>query len=197
MSHLKVIVGLGNPGLKYRFTRHNIGFMVIEYFANDLEAKFKRVKSYNSMMARERFGNQKIILAEPQTYMNLSGIAVKKIVSYYKIPTQDLLIVYDDFNLQFNQIRIRKKGSSGGHNGMESIIQYLGTEDIPRLRIGIGKTYPISEIEYSDFVLSNFVENEHKRLKKIIAHSSMAIKTILTDGFDKAMIEYNKKQDLS
>jgi len=196
VSGLKVIVGLGNPGLKYQFTRHNIGFMVMEYFANDLGAKFKEVKSYNSMIARERFNNQKIIIVKPQTYMNLSGKAVKKITSYYKILNQDLLIVYDDLNLQLGQIRIRIKGSSGGHNGIESIIQCMGNEDIPRLRLGIGKMPLNPEADYVSHVLSRFKKNEEKNLKSMIIFSTDAIKTIIADGFDKAMREYNRKQYL-
>ena len=191
-----MIVGLGNPGLKYRFTRHNIGFMVAEHFANDLGAIFKIVKSYDSMIARERFDNQKIIIVKPQTYMNLSGKAVKKIISYYKIPSRDLLIIYDDFNLRLGQIRIRTKGSSGGHNGIESIIQSMGSEDIPRIRVGIGRILPTPEADHSSYVLSRFEKSEREKLENIVMLSGDAIKTIIRDGFDSAMREYNKKQSL-
>jgi len=193
---LKIIVGLGNPGIKYRFTRHNVGFMVIEHFANDLETKFKRVNSYDSMIAREKFDNQKIIILKPQTYMNLSGQAVKKITSYYKIANRDLLIVYDDLNLQLGQIRIRKKGSSGGHNGIESIIQYMGSKDIPRLKLGIGRKTFNPQIDYASYVLSRFEKSEMEKLKSIIILSTEAIKTIIVDGFEKAMREYNTKKYL-
>lgn len=196
MICLKIIVGLGNPGIKYRFTRHNVGFMVIEHFANDLETKFKRVNSYDSMIAREKFDNQKIIILKPQTYMNLSGQAVKKITSYYKIANRDLLIVYDDLSLQLGQIRIRKKGSSGGHNGIESIIQYMGSKDIPRLKLGIGRKTFNPQIDHASYVLSRFEKSEMEKLKSIIMFSTEAIKTIIVDGFEKAMREYNTKNDL-
>lgn len=196
MNCLKIVVGLGNPGLKYRFTRHNIGFMVIDNFAEDLRTEFKKVKSYDSFIAREMFKNQKVIILKPQTYMNLSGIAVKKLISYYKVPLQDLLIVYDDLNLELGQIRIRERGSSGGHNGMESIIQCLKSKDIPRLRIGIGGQSLNPELDYVPHVLSCFNEKEKDKLKRIISLSKDAVKSVITDGFEKAMREYNKKQYL-
>jgi len=190
---LKVVIGLGNPGVRYQFTRHNIGFMAVEYFANVLGIGFKRIKSYHSMIARGTFNHQKILIVQPQTYMNLSGKAVKKITSYYKIPHSDLLVVYDDLSLNLGQMRIRTKGSSGGHNGIESIIQYMGAEDIPRLRLGIGKIPVESGIEQSAYVLSRFKKDEREKLDKIVAFSSDAIKSILINGFDEAMREYNKK----
>jgi len=190
-----VIIGLGNPGIKYRLTRHNIGFMAIDEFSNGLNLEFKQVKSYNSMIARGKYNDDRILLAKPQTYMNLSGIAVKKIMSYYKIPTNHLLIVYDDINLEFEQIRIRKKGSSGGHNGMKSIIECLGSENIPRIRIGIGNRCTERNIQYSDYVLSKFTEREHKDIKNLMTRTSSAINSVIMDGFDKAMREYNRKPD--
>ena len=134
-----MVVGLGNPGLQYEFSRHNIGFRIIDNLALNIETEFKRVKSYDSLVSRGKLMNHKLILVKPQTYMNLSGKSVSKIVSYYRISLQDLLIVYDDLNLELGQIRIRKRGSAGGHKGVESLIQYLNSEDIPRLRIVIGK----------------------------------------------------------
>ena len=131
------MVGLGNPGLKYEFTRHNIGFRIVDSLAQQIEIEFKKVKSYYSLISRGMINNQKVILIKPQTFMNLSGRAVSKVVSYYKIPLQNILIVYDDLNLELGQVRIRKKGSAGGHKGMESSIQYFNSEDVPRLRIGI------------------------------------------------------------
>jgi len=127
------VVGLGNPGLKYEFTRHNIGFRVVDSLARDIETEFKKVKSYYSLISRGRINNHKVMLVKPQTFMNLSGRAVSKVVSYYKIPLQDLLIVYDDLNLEFGQVRIRKRGSTGGHKGIESIIQNFHSEEKPRL----------------------------------------------------------------
>ncbi|MBU1290978.1 aminoacyl-tRNA hydrolase, partial [bacterium] len=114
---MKIVVGLGNPGSKYEFTRHNIGFRIVDNLARDMETEFKKAKSYYSLISRGMINNHKVILVKPQTFMNLSGRAVNRVVSYYKIPLQDLLIVYDDLNLELGKIRIRKRGSAGGHKG--------------------------------------------------------------------------------
>jgi len=190
---LKIVVGLGNPGLKYEFTRHNIGFRIVDSLAQDIEAEFKKVKSYYSLISRGMINNQKVILIKPQTFMNLSGRAVSKVVSYYKIPLQDLLIVYDDLNLELGQVRIRKKGSAGGHMGMESIMQYLNSEDVPRLRIGIGNPSVNFNFNCVSYVLSNFNGDEKDKIKKVIQLSAEATKTIIEDGFEKAMRKYNRK----
>ena len=187
------MVGLGNPGVKYEFTRHNIGFRIVDNLALDIETEFKKVKSYYSLISREMINNRKVILVKPQTFMNLSGRAVNKIVSYYKISFRDLLIIYDDLNLELGQIRIRKKGSAGGHKGMESIMQYLHSEDIPRLRIGIGNPSANFNFDCMSYVLSNFNDDEEDRIKETIKLSTEAIKTVLEDGFEKAMRKYNRK----
>jgi len=187
------VVGLGNPGSKYKFTRHNIGFRIVDNLALDIETEFKKVKSYYSLISREMINNRKVILVKPQTFMNLSGRAVNKIVSYYKISFRDLLIIYDDLNLELGQIRIRKKGSAGGHKGMESIMQYLHSEDIPRLRIGIGNPSANFNFDCMSYVLSNFNDDEEDRIKETIKLSTEAIKTVLEDGFEKAMRKYNRK----
>ena len=187
------MVGLGNPGVKYEFTRHNIGFRIVDNLALDIETEFKKVKSYYSLISREMINNRKVILVKPQTFMNLSGRAVNKIVSYYKISFRNLLIIYDDLNLELGQIRIRKKGSAGGHKGMESIMQYLHSEDIPRLRIGIGNPSANFNFDCMSYVLSNFNDDEEDRIKETIKLSTEAIKTVLEDGFEKAMRKYNRK----
>ena len=187
------MVGLGNPGLKYEFTRHNIGFRVVDSLAQDIEIEFKKVKSYYSLISRGMINNHKVMLVKPQTFMNLSGRAVSKVVSYYKIPLQDLLIVYDDLNLELGQIKIRKKGSTGGHKGMESIMQYLHSEEIPRLRIGIGNPSINFNFDCVSYVLSNFNVDEEDKIKEAIKLSAEAIKTIIEDGFEKTMRKYNRK----
>jgi len=187
------VVGLGNPGLKYEFTRHNIGFRIVDSFARDIEIEFKKVKSYYSLISRGMINNNKVMLVKPQTFMNLSGRAVSKVVYYYKIPFRDLLIIYDDLNLELGQIRIRKKGSAGGHNGIESIMQYLNSEDIPRLRIGIGNPSANFNFDCISYVLSNFNDDEEDRIKETVKLSTEAIKTIIEDGFEKAMRKYNRK----
>lgn len=187
------MVGLGNPGAKYEFTRHNIGFRIVDSLAKDRGMEFKKVKSYYSLVSRGKINHHKIILVKPQTFMNLSGKAVSKIAYYYKIAFSDLLIVYDDLNLELGQLRIRKKGSAGGHKGMESIIQYLGSEDIPRMRIGIGMPPLESNLNSVFYVLSNFDKEEEEKVKEIIQLSNEAIKKIIKDGFEEAMREYNRK----
>ena len=193
---MKVVVGLGNPGLQYEFSRHNIGFRIIDNLAREIEIEFKKVKSYDSLISRGKINNYNLRLVKPQTYMNLSGKSVNKIVSYYRISFQDLLIVYDDLNLELGQIRIRKRGSAGGHKGVESIIQYLNSEDIPRLRIGIGKPSINSNFDYTSYVLSNFDNNEKDKISEVIQLSTEAIKTIIEDGLEKAMRKYNKKLEV-
>jgi len=190
---LKIVVGLGNPGLKYEFTRHNIGFRVVDSLARDIETEFKKVKSYYSLISRGMLNNHKVMMVKPQTFMNLSGRAVSKVVSYYKIPLQDLLIVYDDLNLEFGQVRIRKKGSAGGHKGIESIMQYLHSKEIPRLRIGIGSPSVSFNFDCASYVLSNFSDDEEDRIKETIKLSTKAIKTAIEEGFEKAMRKYNRK----
>lgn len=192
-----MIVGLGNPGLQYEFTRHNIGFRIIDNLAREIETEFKKAKSYDSLFSRGKINNHNLILVKPQTYMNLSGKSVSKIVSYYRISFQDLLIVYDDLNLELGQIRIRKRGSAGGHKGVESIIQYLNSEDIPRLRIGIGKPSINSNFDYASYVLSNFNNNEKDKISEVIQLSTEAIKTVIEDGLEKAMRKYNRKLEVS
>jgi PTH1 family peptidyl-tRNA hydrolase len=187
------VVGLGNPGSKYEFTRHNIGFRTVDSLAQDIEVEFKKVKSYYSLISRGMINNQKVILIKPQTFMNLSGRAVSKVVSYYKIPLQDLLIVYDDLNLELGQVRIRKKGSAGGHKGIESIMQYLNSEEIPRLRIGIGNPSVNFNFNCMSYVLSNFNNDEKDKIEELIQLSTEAIKTVIEDGFEKAMRKYNRK----
>ena len=187
------MVGLGNPGLKYEFTRHNIGFRVVDSLAQDIEIEFKKVKSYYSLISRGMINNHKVMLVKPQTFMNLSGRAVNKVVSYYKISLRDLLIVYDDLNLELGQIRIRKKGSAGGHKGIESIIQYLHSEEIARLRIGIGNPSVNFNFDCVSYVLSNFYGDEEDKIKETIKLSTKAIKTVIEEGFGKAMRKYNRK----
>jgi len=190
---LKIVVGLGNPGLKYEFTRHNIGFRIVDSLARNIEIEFKKVKSYYSLISRGMINNHKVMLVKPQTFMNLSGRAVSKVVSYYKIPLQDLLIVYDDLNLELGQVRIRKKGSAGGHKGIESIMQYLNSEEIPRLRIGIGNPSVNFNFNCMSYVLSNYNNNEKDKIEEVIQLSTEAIKTVIEDGFEKAMRKYNRK----
>ncbi len=152
---MKLIVGLGNPGRKYKKTRHNIGFYLLDNYLN----KPKWSKKFNSEYVEMLINNKKVIFIKPQTYMNLSGNSVKMFVDYYKISLEDVLIIQDDKDLEFGKTRIKKDSSSGGHNGIESIIKSLGSQNFNRLKIGVGAQYSIST---ADFVLSNFSKIEIK-----------------------------------
>ena len=173
MNENWLIVGLGNPGDKYKTTRHNIGFMVTSHLAGLLGIKLKEKKDFKA-----RLGVSKnIIIAQPLTFMNDSGVAVQKISSYYQIPNERIIIVYDDVYLVFSKLRAREKGSAGGHNGIKSIIQELSGENFPRIKIGIG---PVSqEVELIDFVLGNFNEEEQKKLPEIIETCSRHLYELL------------------
>jgi PTH1 family peptidyl-tRNA hydrolase len=181
-----LIVGLGNPGPKYARTRHNIGFMVAEELARRHGMRFAGGQA-NSEVARGSIGTTKVVLAKPQTYMNNSGQAVQSLSHFYKIPSQRVIVIYDDFALPMGTIRMREKGSSGGHNGMESIIRHLRTQAFPRLRIGVDKP-PGSHINW---VLGRFTKEEEPLLAEVIARSADAIEAIFTIGIERAMNRYN------
>ena len=153
---MKLIVGLGNPGPEYMKTRHNLGFIVLDYTMEKEGIKFEKNK-FDSMFTITGTGDDRVIFAEPTTFMNLSGSAVKQIMDFYKIKPKDLLVIYDDKDLEVGKIRIRKKGSSGGHNGIKDIINKIGTDEFNRLRIGIGSD---NRIQTSDYVLGKFSKEQ-------------------------------------
>lgn len=188
---MHVIVGLGNPGKRYEQTRHNLGFLTIDYLSEDLGILVNKLK-HKSLVGEGRFGRCKVLLVKPQTYMNLSGEALREIVTYYNVEPGELLVVYDDLDIPTGSLRIRKQGSAGTHNGMRSIIKCLGFNDFPRIRIGIGLR---EEMEFpgdmADFVTGGFWKEERKPLKQAIIKVTTAIKVYLEDGIDKAMNEYN------
>lgn len=185
---MKVICGLGNPGRKYRLTRHNIGFVFLEYIQNQLDNSLKPGKGeYN--FCEIDIQNQPVILLQPLTYMNLSGVAVYQALEQFRLDSSDLLIVYDDFHLPFGEIRFRKKGSSGGHNGINSVIYHLQTEIFARLKIGIGNDFEDSV----DFVLSKFSRVELKSIEPIMKCAYEAVLMWLAEGIDRAMNQFNRK----
>ncbi|MCX8127295.1 MAG: aminoacyl-tRNA hydrolase [Synergistetes bacterium] len=184
---MRLVVGLGNPGPKYEFTRHNFGFRVIDFLAGRWDLKVDRYEC-KALTGRKDNG---VLLVKPMTYMNRSGEALKELISKYKVSPHDVLVIYDDLYLPFGVIRIRKLGGAGGHKGMESIISTLGTEEIPRLRLGIGPPPP-SGYEY--YVLSEFTDKEMKLLPFILRRATDAIELILAEGIDKAMSLYNSKE---
>lgn len=188
MSQVKAIVGLGNPGERYAQTRHNIGFMVVDALARQSgEAIWSR--EYQSLTCRWHLGGHEVLLAKPLTYMNLSGRAIEDILLGCRLRTQDFVIVLDDLNLPFGILRVRERGSSGGHRGLESILEVLGGEEIPRVRIGIGEeSIPPDK---ADFVLSKFPPNRAQDLNELISRAGSAVSMIVTDGVSKAMSVFN------
>lgn len=189
---MNIIVGLGNPGTKYKYSRHNMGFQVVDQFAlkvGDHNLKWKN--KFLSHILHHKFPVQDLILVKPQTFMNLSGNAVKEIMTYYHIALEQLLVIYDDFHLPLGKIRIRRRGSSGGHHGIDSIINSLGSEEFPRLRIGIGNERLLPNLDYTDFVLTPFLAEEKRLLESTVTYAVQAVEDILFKGLEFAMREYN------
>lgn len=183
---MKLIVGLGNPGKKYEHTRHNMGFDTLDLFA-DLAMIDIDKESFKGLVGRGKLFGQDVLLLKPQTFMNLSGESVREIVNYFKIEIEDILVIYDDMALEPGRIRLRPSGSSGGHKGMQNIIEHLGTEDIKRIRIGIGEpTY-----DTIDYVLSKPTKEERDAIDEAIKEAVDALKDILKSNFDRAMTKYN------
>ena len=186
-----IIVGLGNPTLQYAGTRHNAGFDVIDVLADkyNISVDSRKNRAFAGMgMIR----GQKVILAKPQTYMNLSGESVRGVVEYYKVTKEDeLLVVYDDVSLDMGQLRIRKKGSAGGHNGIKNIIANLGTEVFPRIKVGVGEKP--KGYDLADYVLGHFSRAERELMAEGYEKAVSAIEAILDDGIEAAMNVYNRK----
>ena len=183
---MKLIVGLGNPGKKYEHTRHNMGFDVVTLFGDNAQIDIDK-ESFKGLVGRGKVFGEDIYLLKPQTFMNLSGESVKEIVSYFKIPVEDIIVVFDDMALEPGKIRLRQGGSSGGHKGMQNIIDNLGTSDIKRVRVGIGEpTY-----DTIDYVLSKPTKDEKPLIEEAIESASNALIDILKMNFDKAMTKYN------
>lgn len=181
---MKMIVGLGNPGKQYERTRHNSGFMAIDKVAEKLNLNIDK-KEFAALTAK----NNQVILVKPQTYMNNSGEAVSQIMKYYHVDINDLLIIYDDLDLKYGQLRLRLKGSSGGHNGIKSIINYIHSENFKRIRIGIEKN-PL--IETADYVLGKVEKDKQQLFDDSIEKASQAAIEFITDEFEKIMNMYNK-----
>ncbi|MGE0886610.1 MAG: aminoacyl-tRNA hydrolase [Blastocatellales bacterium] len=184
-----LIVGLGNPGPAYEWTRHNGGFLVINELARRA-GKEIRVAECQALTARAVLCGQEVLLVKPQTYMNLSGVAVAALKHKHDIAdVSKVLVISDDFSLPFGKIRIRTKGSAGGQNGLKSIIAKLGTQDFPRLRFGIAPDYPITNP--SEFVLSEFPKKDRDKLAELVAMAADAVEAILTNDIAEAMSKYN------
>lgn len=185
---MKLLVGLGNPGTKYKNTRHNMGFMSVDLLAESLGIDIDK-NDFKGLYARFKYKQEDVILFKPQTFMNLSGEALVQIKQFFKVEDEDIVVVYDDLDLEPGIIRLRLSGSSGGQKGMQNIIELLGTQDIKRIRIGIGK--PIYDAV--DYVLGRATGEEKEKLEQAIVTASKALKDILDNGFLHAMAEFNKK----
>lgn len=188
---MKIIIGLGNPTREYQATRHNIGFDAVTRLCDDYNIRLDS-KEHKALCGRGYIGGEKVILAQPQTYMNLSGESVRSLVDYYKIDEEsELLIVYDDVSLGVGQLRIRKKGSAGGHNGIKNIISHLDTNVFMRIKIGVGEKP--KKYDLADYVLSRFSKVEREQMEEGYEKAVRAAVMILNGETDAAMNEYNRK----
>jgi peptidyl-tRNA hydrolase, PTH1 family len=183
-----LVVGLGNPGAEYENTRHNLGFRAINELAARLDIKSLRSK-HQSFIGEGTIAGHKVLLAEPQTFMNNSGAAVQGLLSWYKIDAKKLIVVYDDVDLEVGQIRIREKGSAGGHHGIESIMASVGGSDFIRVRIGIGRESVTGDV--TDYVLQNIPASQREPLEAAIVTAADAVVSIITDGLAVAMNKFN------
>lgn len=195
MSTDYLILGLGNPGPRYANTRHNVGFMCMDALARRHGVVLKQEAKMEAMVGRGVIDGQKVILAQPLTYMNLSGRAFQRLVQFYKVPLTQTLVILDDVALPLGKIRFRPSGSAGSHNGMKSILETMGTQAVPRLRIGIHDAPP--EWDLADYVLAPFTPEEQAQLLKIITACADAVAVWLEEGVEKAMNRYNSLDMLS
>jgi peptidyl-tRNA hydrolase, PTH1 family len=193
MEPLHLIVGLGNPGTEYAPTRHNAGFLLVEKLAADWKADWANERKFAARIARARCGGGKVLLCEPQTFMNLSGETVGALVKFYQLPLKQILVAVDDADLPLGEIRLRSAGSSGGHHGLESIEQRLASREFARLRIGIGRKDGVREI--TGHVLGKFDSTEGGLLEKVLDRASSQIETWLESGIDRAMSQFNGVAD--
>jgi PTH1 family peptidyl-tRNA hydrolase len=188
-SRIRLVAGLGNPGLDYAATRHNIGFMVVDRVAADADSTWEKSSKWDAVLARR--GD--VILVKPMSFMNRSGYPVFAVAQFYKVAAQEILVVLDDFALPLGRLRIRREGGTGGHNGLESIIVQFGTEEIPRLRIGIGGTTGEAAV---DHVLGRFFEEERPLVSATVDRATEAVKCAIDKGVVSAMNTFNKAEEL-
>lgn len=184
-----IIAGLGNPGPKYANTRHNAGFKAIDLLAKEEGFEIKKSK-FQSLIADEMIADKRCLIMKPQTMMNLSGEAIMQAAEYYDIPNENIIILYDDINLDIGKTRIRRKGSAGGHNGIKSIISCLGSEDFPRVKIGVDKK-PNENYDLIGWVLGEFPKEKTQELNKALKNATESVKLIINDDIDTAMNKYN------
>jgi len=184
-----LVVFLGNPGLKYTDTRHNAGFMTGDALSKSLGVSINRAR-FQALVGECTIGDARVLLMKPQTYMNLSGDAAIQAVNFYKIPSEHVLVVSDEISLPIGRLRVRTKGSAGGHNGLKSLIERLGTENFPRIRLGVGAP-PHPDYDMADWVLSSFRNQDAEDMAKAVSRAAEAVVCYITEGPDKAMNKYN------
>ena len=187
-----IIAGLGNPTREYEGTRHNAGFMVMDALADKLGTDISEKKAQGPLRPR-RHWRRKGHSLKPQTYMNSSGESIRAAADYYKVDPEDILVVYDDISLAPGQLRIRAKGSAGGHNGIKSIIAHLGTQEFPRVKVGVGEKPP--RMDLADYVLGHFSAEEKKIMEQAVKEAADAVCEIVSEGIDKAMNDHNAKKE--
>ena len=184
-----MLVGLGNPGTKYERSRHNVGFRAIDLLCSTRRCRADRLR-LKALTGFCELGGQKVLLVKPMTYMNLSGQAVRPLADYYKIPPEHILVIFDDVSLPVGKLRVRPDGSAGGHNGAKSLIAELGTQDFPRIRIGVGEK-PHPDYDLADWVLSSFSAQEEKQLAPVLERAVEAAAAVIEDGVRQAMNRFN------
>ncbi len=184
-----LVVGLGNPDKKYAFTRHNSGFLCVDMLAERYGFTVKKLK-FKSLLGDAEIGGHRCLVLKPQTYMNLSGEAVRDAAQFYKIPPERIVVLFDDISLDVGKIRIRRKGTDGGHNGIKNIIYHLNSDNFPRIKIGVGKK-PHPDYDLADWVLSEFKKDEEAPLKTALENATAALEYMLDGKIDEAMNRYN------
>ncbi len=187
-----IIAGLGNPGTQYEMTRHNIGFHTIDYIADELNVKVKKLK-FKALYGECEIAGEKVLLVKPQTYMNLSGESIGDFSRFYKIKPENIIIINDDISLDTGRIRVRPKGSAGGHNGLKSIIYHLNSDEFPRVKMGVGAPQN-KDYDLADFVLGRFTKEEIPIMEKAIIKAAAAAEEIIRSGAASAMNKYNSNQ---
>ncbi|NLL80884.1 MAG: aminoacyl-tRNA hydrolase [Tissierellia bacterium] len=190
MDRLYVVIGLGNPGKDYANTRHNAGFNTIDILSKKYNISINKIK-FKAVFGEGNIGSEKVILVKPQTFMNNSGITVREIVDFYKLPIENIIIIVDDIDIDFATIRVKAKGSSGSHNGLKSIIYHIQSDEFPRVKIGIGKKHENQDL--ADFVLSRFSKDEQIDMEAAYLSAAEAVETIIKEDINAAMNKFNIK----
>ena len=186
-----IIVGLGNPSKQYEGTRHNAGFMTLDVLADRYNIDISE-KKHKALCGKGVIEGNKVVLLKPQTFMNLSGESVRAAADFYKVAPEEIIVIYDDISLEPGQLRVRKKGSAGGHKGMKNIIAHLGTQDFPRIRVGVGEKP--AGMDLADYVLGRFSKGERELLEEAFKEGARAAVAILCDGIESAMNQFNGKK---